>query len=184
MHPYQYLPLENARTIRLIALSPANNPAKPLECIILHAPLDDPLPYASLSYEWKGERPQLPMACDNGSTILITPNCYNALVRLRLKKRFQLLWVDAICINQADIQERNSQVSIMIDIYKASERTFVWLGEGDSDAYLALQFTRRASLIYRHPRLRRLLPKNSILSWNSLGTGTYCTSSIHSNAYH
>jgi hypothetical protein len=91
IHPYQYLPLEDARTIRLIALSPAKITSQPLECIIFHNSLDDPPPYAALSYEWKGEKPQRPMICDNGSTILITPNCYTALVRLRLKKRFQII---------------------------------------------------------------------------------------------
>jgi Heterokaryon incompatibility protein (HET) len=183
IQPYQYLPLENGRTIRLIALSPAKTADQPLECIILHAPLDDPLPYAALSYEWKGEKPQRPMTCEDGSTILITPNCYAALIRLRHRKKFQILWVDAICINQADVQERNSQVSIMIDIYKSSDRTFVWLGEGDSDSDLALQFSRRASFVYRHKRLRRLLPKDNILSWNMLGTGKYCISCLRSNPY-
>ena len=40
------------------------------------------------------------------------------------------VWVDAICINQNDIVERNQQVQIMGDIYRAASRVRVWLGHG------------------------------------------------------
>jgi len=42
-----------------------------------------------------------------------------------------LLWVDAICINQADIQERSNQVAMMLDMYKNARKTLVWLGEDE-----------------------------------------------------
>lgn len=38
------------------------------------------------------------------------------------------LWVDAICINQTDISERNHQVRMMASIYKSASRTISWLG--------------------------------------------------------
>ncbi|KAK0109486.1 hypothetical protein ONS95_002178 [Cadophora gregata] len=73
----------------------------------------------------------------------------------------------------------------MIDIYKSSAQTFVWLGEGDAESDVALQFSRRVAFIRRHRRLQKFLPKNGILSWNMLGTG--CTpealSSLASRSY-
>jgi hypothetical protein len=42
----------------------------------------------------------------------------------------EYIWVDALSINQSDIQERNKQVSIMRDIYRNAKSTVVWLGDG------------------------------------------------------
>ncbi|RYP79954.1 hypothetical protein DL770_006429 [Monosporascus sp. CRB-9-2] len=42
-----------------------------------------------------------------------------------------VLWVDAICINQGDIEERNEQVSMMRDIYSSSKRVLIRLGTVD-----------------------------------------------------
>ena len=39
------------------------------------------------------------------------------------------VWVDALCINQADIPERNVQVAIMGKIYAAARKVYVYLGE-------------------------------------------------------
>jgi hypothetical protein len=39
-----------------------------------------------------------------------------------------LLWADAICINQSDINERNTQVKLMGEIYRTATRVHVWLG--------------------------------------------------------
>ncbi|KAK0648017.1 heterokaryon incompatibility protein-domain-containing protein [Cercophora newfieldiana] len=39
------------------------------------------------------------------------------------------LWVDYICINQADISERNEQVALMGDIFRRSEEVVIWIGE-------------------------------------------------------
>ncbi|KAF1966268.1 hypothetical protein BU23DRAFT_487264 [Bimuria novae-zelandiae CBS 107.79] len=52
-------------------------------------------------------------------------------------------WIDSLCINLADSQEREQQVRIMADIYKKARRTMVWLGEeveGDSDCRGAVRF--------------------------------------------
>lgn len=41
------------------------------------------------------------------------------------------LWIDAICINQDNVLERNQQLLLMTDIYTRASRTLVWLGEQD-----------------------------------------------------
>lgn len=45
-----------------------------------------------------------------------------------------MLWVDAVCINQRDVDERTQQVSMMRDIYASAEQVFIWLGEGDDES--------------------------------------------------
>lgn len=49
--------------------------------------------------------------CLEGHRFDITPNLFWALLRLRHPDRERILWVDAVCINQADFEERGQQVS-------------------------------------------------------------------------
>lgn len=48
-----------------------------------------------------------------------------------------LLWIDSICINQEDVEERNSQVKIMGDIYKNASTVVIWLGASDDYTRIA-----------------------------------------------
>lgn len=50
----------------------------------------------------------------------------------------RLLWIDALCINQGDIKERNQQIQRMRFIYSQSTRLVVWLGEQSEDSDLAI----------------------------------------------
>jgi hypothetical protein len=54
--------------------------------------------------------------------VSIGRNLYSALLYLRQPQKERVLWIDAICINQEDIQERNSQVQMMKRIYMAATR--------------------------------------------------------------
>ncbi|CAO2652387.1 Nn.00g006700.m01.CDS01, partial [Neocucurbitaria sp. VM-36] len=58
----------------------------------------------------------------------ITQNLELALRSLRLKEGSRLLWIDAICINQSDIYERNQQVERMAPIYSCAQNVVIWLG--------------------------------------------------------
>lgn len=59
----------------------------------------------------------------------ITANLYSALRFLRLPDAPLVLWVDAVCIDQRNNNERSSQVALMGRIYSLAERVLVWLGE-------------------------------------------------------
>ena len=61
--------------------------------------------------------------------MLITLNLGSALRHLRNEKRPRSLWIDAICINQKDLEERGSHVSVMAGIYRCAELVLIWLGE-------------------------------------------------------
>lgn len=57
-------------------------------------------------------------------------NLFDALERIRDSKLCMTIWVDAICINQEDIDERSAQVKQMADIYSAARRVLIWIGDG------------------------------------------------------
>lgn len=60
-------------------------------------------------------------------------NLATALRRIRSESQSQVLWVDALSINQADFEERSQQVRIMGRIYKATKECIIWIGEVEEE---------------------------------------------------
>jgi hypothetical protein len=54
---------------------------------------------------------------------------------MRLSQKFGTYWIDAICIDQGNLHERNHQVQMMELIYRKAESVYAWLGEEDEAAY-------------------------------------------------
>ncbi|KAL8905664.1 MAG: hypothetical protein Q9207_002478 [Kuettlingeria erythrocarpa] len=73
------------------------------------------------------------------SSLEVTRNLAVALEHLRYDHKPRALWVDAICINQQDLQERSAQVQLMGDIYRSANQTIVWLGPDEDNSSLALE---------------------------------------------
>ena len=59
---------------------------------------------------------------------MVTRNLWIALKHLRYANETRYLWVDAVCINQNKISERNAQVALMGNVYARASRVIVWLG--------------------------------------------------------
>ena len=85
--------------------------------------------YEAISYCWGDSATTLPVSCDDGSYLWVTLGLFGALRQMRYKDRPRILWVDAVCINQADNHEKNWQVAQMGDIYRGAERVLIWLGD-------------------------------------------------------
>ena len=88
--------------------------------------------YQALSYVW-GDGPRKVPLYLNEKIFLVTPNLEAALRNIRCStseaRRKQLpLWIDAMCINQEDSNERDKQVRRMKLIYQQAERVLIWLG--------------------------------------------------------
>ncbi|KAE8444850.1 hypothetical protein EG329_014205 [Mollisiaceae sp. DMI_Dod_QoI] len=73
----------------------------------------------------------------------IRNNLHDALLRIRLRNKTRWLWVDALCINQADNRERTHQVGMMGTIYQSAKRVIAWLGDGNEHDILAIRTFRR-----------------------------------------
>jgi hypothetical protein len=99
--------------------------------------------YHALSYCWSGNssdgwkptKGQKAVIC-NGKITKIRENLYDALIQFSLWKPLPCFWADALCINQDDIHERNSQVSMMGDIYRLADEVAVWLGVEKAESWL------------------------------------------------
>jgi hypothetical protein len=85
------------------------------------------LEYSAISYTW-GTKISLNTVTVDGYEQKITENLEVALRHLRQMQRRRTMWIDALCINQEDMSERNHQIQLMSSIYSMAHETIVWLG--------------------------------------------------------
>lgn len=86
------------------------------------------LPYVCVSYRWGSKLTSYDILI-NGLRFPVWANLFSLLETARRSDlTSQYLWIDAICIAQEDVQERNHQVSQMGSIFSAAELVYVWLG--------------------------------------------------------
>jgi hypothetical protein len=85
-----------------------------------------------------------------GSTykLAIKPNLEAALRHLRFAERYRLLWIDVICINQEDNQERNHHIQRMGSIFNTASNVCIWLGTADNQTGLAFESIRNLEHTY------------------------------------
>jgi hypothetical protein len=148
MPQYHYSPLsQEPNIIRLLTLLPSKDEPENLRCELFEYTIQEAEegshPYEALSYVWgSGGNPQS-IIIDN-KKLAITENLHKALLRLRDSKITRTVWVDAICINQADEKEKGLQIQFMAAIYAKASRVIVWLGEAENDSGRALDTIRTA----------------------------------------
>jgi heterokaryon incompatibility protein (HET) len=112
--------------IRLLILQPGAA-QDIIRCELRAVTLDDVPDYEALSYCW-GETTKNYTVHLVGQSVAVMDNLHDALHQLRLPDRERTLWVDALCINQADNQEKMHQVGMMGRIFQQCLRCIVWLG--------------------------------------------------------
>jgi hypothetical protein len=134
----KYSPLSNANTIRLIRLGQGSDD-DPIHCSIFHAQLGNQ-GYEALSYEWGSPSADDPMMSVDSENIRTRKNLYDALWHIRLADQDRCLWIDAICINQSNVLERNHQVHLMGKIYSQAHRVIAWLGLARNHSDLGMDF--------------------------------------------
>jgi hypothetical protein len=104
---------------------------------------DDKIEYEALSWCWGTESNDHAIMIHRGKGIYrfaATRELSLALKYLRLSNRDRTLWIDAICINQKNHEERNHQVQMMSMIYSLAKQVCVWLGEDNDDSTTAIKF--------------------------------------------
>jgi hypothetical protein len=127
--------------IRLLHLYPSYFPSVPIRCSLSKEFPGDAPPYQALSYVWADECGNSQILVD-GHPFEVTRNLELALKRIRQSTATVTLWVDAICIDQSNLAERNEQVKLMAEVYSTTERVIVWLGEGADDSDLAIDLIK------------------------------------------
>ena len=164
---YKYTPITD-KQIRLLHLQPATQKNFDIVCSLETVSLNDKdRSFAALSYTWGVGEPRFEIKLQTlglgsetnlpykpGSKwgtarrglglglkrFYITYNLDLALRHFRDPYETMILWVDALCINQGDDDEKSMQVKRMADIYSKAEEVNIWLGEDDDDSTSAIEF--------------------------------------------
>lgn len=84
--------------------------------------------FTTLSYLWGNPKRNIQKIKCNNVDFYVTSNLHSALLHLRQPSHDMKLWIDAICINQKDDEEKGKQVQRMGEIYSRSKKTIVWPG--------------------------------------------------------
>ncbi|KAJ8106890.1 hypothetical protein OPT61_g9243 [Boeremia exigua] len=132
--PQLYLAMPYDNSIRLLRICKGAL-SDPIEVALEFARLDDSIPeYEALSYVWGSSiRVSHIIHQTTQEPIPVTENLYDALKGLRQTGQDRLIWVDALCINQADGNEKGAQVRKMNFVYTKATRVIVWLGPDEDD---------------------------------------------------
>ena len=145
-----YQPLGGAHEeyIRLLTLLPGSN-GEEIRCFLRKVKLReaaDNKSYETLSYTWGDEEPDkhIYLRTEDGGDVrfAVRTNLLQALRAFRHPEELRNLWIDAICINQQDDDEKAGQIPLMRRIYEGSMQTLVWLGEGTVESRPAMNLAR------------------------------------------
>ena len=144
MTSFEHVPLSpNRHAFRLLRLVKGGEDL--IQCQLLESTLatpEDVRDYEALSYVWGSvSRP-----CEikiNGWKITVTKTVYLALRDLRYQEEDRFLWIDALCIDQENKEERGQQVQRMGLIYSKAKQVIIWLGESTYDTDYAMHYMKQ-----------------------------------------
>ncbi len=161
------------REIRLLSLEPAAGPEAALVGRLHHDRLSSNPEYDAVSYAWGTDANAKDITID-GQAFRVRENCAAALKRLRLPSGRRTLWIDAICINQKDEDEKSGQVNMMREIYEKAKQVCVWLGEMRDADHTVLSNVLRAEKpghVGRSDLSFSLSPRNGL--WTGIWAGRF-----------
>ena len=146
MSSYHHSPLPEGN-VRLLRLLPHQDESSRIECLLSDSHLLDSgtaHPFDALSYAW-GSGDSSKSILINNSEYAVGANLHAALLHLRDRFVDRIVWVDAICIDQTNTNEKSQQVQSMAKIYAKASRVIVWLREAAATSGQALEDIRMSS---------------------------------------
>lgn len=138
---YVYLPIME-KHLRLLVLHPGER-RDVLSATLVHTSLEklSRSEYETISYAWGDASIRSYMLVDK-AFLDIPASAAEVLRQVRHKRKSRRLWIDAVCINQADVHERQEQVTFMRYIYTDASANIIYLGQSDNHTEAALKTVR------------------------------------------
>ncbi|KAI6092416.1 heterokaryon incompatibility protein-domain-containing protein [Hypoxylon rubiginosum] len=145
--------ITSLKSIKLLSLEPSKNFYAPLIGALQLVSLDDPdcPSFNALSYVWGTFASEVDTLRCGTDDFQITTNCKDALRQLRHLYGGITLWVDSICIDQGNDEEKQHQISLMQEIYMRAERVYVWIGNETPELKSAIECLVAAARIDHAP---------------------------------
>jgi hypothetical protein len=127
-HFFVYRALDVANSeIRLLKLLPSSY-GGPIRTELIHIPISQAKDYEAISYRWEGEKSDIFPIFIGDEIELLAPTVHILLSFLRDNQEERLYWIDAVCINQDDEEEKIRQIMLMRQIYSTADRVIAWQG--------------------------------------------------------
>jgi hypothetical protein len=124
--PYQYKSL-SAGEIRLLQIS-RKGPFGDYTCQVVHAPFASSPSYEAISYTWGGLPLDQDLLVEDGYVLKVSDRVVEIIQARASVMDSKYLWIDAVCINQGDLDEKAIQIGLMAEIYQTASKTIIWLG--------------------------------------------------------
>ncbi|KAI4199075.1 MAG: hypothetical protein LQ350_004830 [Teloschistes chrysophthalmus] len=145
---YQYTSLK-PREIRLVQFKQQDVTGNIL-CQFRTVNIDElPVSYTAISYCWGSSDRVAEVSFVNGQTLRITRSVEEIVHWLADKEGY--FWVDFLCINQDDLDEKGTQVAFMSIVFSRSARVAAWLGKEIEDGEAAFDYLTRTESAYGVP---------------------------------
>jgi hypothetical protein len=144
---YQYRKLQHARNIRLLGYSGRSDSNDVRFHLSENSLKMVDGEFIAISYCWGGEMQTKSLPISASAYLKVTKTVDSLLRHVAGVASGLPVWVDAICINQTDVKEKNNQVSMMRDIYAAAKCVLVWLGNENltqTDESVLFQYLKTA----------------------------------------
>lgn len=140
---------QDSRQIRVLEVLPGSlSSTLKVRLAIVNMDADvDHVPYEALSYSWGGHLMLRRIIVVNNHIYFVADTVFNALKELRLPDKERRLWVDAICINQGNLEEKGQQVALMGLIYRSAQAVIVWLGKTAVQSDYAFSFAEKVAAV-------------------------------------
>jgi hypothetical protein len=134
---FRHEPLNyEADQIRLIQVGPGSRHL--VQCTLRHCDIAACPPYKALSYTWGRPYPTEEILL-NGARFSARENLWQYL-RTFQPNEDEFFWIDQICVDQENIEERNHQVEFMGDIYHEASEVVIRLGCAEDGSAQAMDF--------------------------------------------
>jgi hypothetical protein len=152
-----YSPITQSCGIRILHLVPSLSRQGPVSCHLEHVTLRDKPQFNAISYRWGDLRvPEYVLL--NGIRTAVSQNLHHVLETLSAQEQGHTptLWVDALCINQSDYQERSHQVPLLAKVYETAKEVVICAGVAtDADEGIIKALKNRATTIFEHGDLKQ-----------------------------
>lgn len=125
--------MESGTQITLLELHPHEDGNARIQCTTVVVSLANAPKYDTLSYVWGDPAHGTASITVNGQESHVTQNLHAALLRLRKQDVSSVLWIDQLCIDQNNVEEKTRQVQLMREIYSNCSLCYLWMGELPQD---------------------------------------------------
>ncbi|KAI0592903.1 heterokaryon incompatibility protein-domain-containing protein [Biscogniauxia sp. FL1348] len=119
--------------------------SKSIHCILRLANLKNDPKFTTVSHEWEESDAvdEEKSVLVNGAPVPVSTGLFNVLEHAQKEADPTTIWIKALCINHADIQEKSTQIAQIADVYGVAARTLIWLGPAADGSNDAMDILRR-----------------------------------------